>query len=135
MSAASLADMTGMPIEEAEALLEATGGNLDVAIGLYFDGGAPMAVSRPPSDTAPQHPAHTVLFGSASAPPAWLDQGFEFSSNPLEACGIVQHANGPCGVLAVVNATLIAEAGRPAPTQRLGTDALAGALATILLRC
>ena len=46
------------------------------------------------------------MFGSAAAPAAWLEQGFEFSSDT--PCGIVQHQNGPCGALAAVNAEVLA---------------------------
>lgn len=82
-----------------------------------------------------------LLLGDAcrKPPASWLKQGFAFTD--IEGCGygLVQNNGGPCGVLAAVNACLVAELvkGRdwtaPSPAKR--EAALAKALAKIVTRC
>lgn len=141
MSAEELSAITGLPTAEAESFLEMAGGSLEAAVSLFFSmnegGGAPdVAMEGSGVTFVPPSPAHAVLFGDEPAPASWLDQGFEFSSDATSACGIVQHKNGPCGVLAAVNAIIVAQAGCPSPTVNLsGDEPLCKALATILVRC
>eukprot|EP00927_Polykrikos_kofoidii_P049741 TRINITY_DN43761_c0_g1_i1.p1 TRINITY_DN43761_c0_g1~~TRINITY_DN43761_c0_g1_i1.p1 ORF type:complete len:563 (-),score=108.59 TRINITY_DN43761_c0_g1_i1:108-1727(-) len=147
MAAEQLAAITGMPSSEAAQFLEMAGGDVETAVSLYFEmggaaggdggggggdggfgGGAavPMVVSTP---------AQAVLFGNEAPPTSWTEQGFEFSTDPASACGLIQHKNGPCGVLAAVNAVMIAQAGCCLPTFSFDDDALARALAIVLVRC
>ena len=82
-----------------------------------------------------------LLLGDAcrKPPASWLKQGFSFTD--IDGCGygLVQNNGGPCGVLAAVNACLVAELvkGRdwtaPSPAKR--EAALAKALAKIVTRC
>ena len=141
-----MADMlqaiTGMPAEEAAGFLEMAGGNVEQAVAMYFEmqgGGGGGGFAAPASNAAPAggptSPAHSILFGSGPVPPAWLDQGFEFSTDAQSAVGIVQHKNGPCGALAAVNAEVIAVMDCPMPSQVVTDGALLTALARILLRC
>jgi hypothetical protein len=52
---------------------------------------------------------HRALFGAErDFPPSWAEQGFAFRDKGL-LCGLRQHAGGPCGVLAVVQAMVIRE--------------------------
>lgn len=52
---------------------------------------------------------HRALFGAEREfPPSWAAQGFAFRDKGL-LCGLRQHAGGPCGVLAVVQAMVIRE--------------------------
>ena len=87
------------------------------------------------------------LLFPASLEPAdverWCQQGFVFSAfEGTSRFGLVQARGGPCGVLAVVQAYLFADA--LYSTHRVGTlelsdeqreAALVRALATVLLRC
>jgi len=79
--------------------------------------------------------AHAALFGSEAAPPPWIEQGFEFSAAPESRCGLLQGKNGPCGVLAAVNAELLAQKGCPPPSAAVTEADLRAALAAILWRC
>lgn len=104
---ASLVGITGLPADQAAMYLEMAGGSLDTAISLFFDGGGGFSggsVDPSPSESAlPQTPAHELLFGRNPAPPSWIDQGFSFGEGESQL-GVLQGANGPCGVLAAVNA-------------------------------
>ena len=134
----TVSSITGLSLEEAASFLEMAGGNAEAAVALYFDmgsGPAAATTSSTPSSTPPQSPCHSVLFGSAAAPASWLDQGFEFSSDPQSRCGLVQHKNGPCGVLAAVNAEVISLLVRPVPSKVIDPGMLCAALGAILLRC
>ena len=54
--AESLADATGLPLDEARSLLEAAGGNFELAVELHFDGAwTALAVSgeEPPEPPEP----------------------------------------------------------------------------------
>lgn len=77
MSAADFAAMTGADEQAAAMYLEMAGGNMEIAVSIFFDGGA--------------------------FPAAWLDQGLEaeFERGQLV---VRQHGNGPCGVLAAAHA-------------------------------
>lgn len=144
MAAEQLAAMTGLPLAEAGQYLEMAGGNLEAAVSLYFDMGAgdgggddgfATAANDVPAEMDAPSVAHTLMFGSEPAPPSWSGQGFEFSPEPSMASCILQHKNGPCGVLAVINAVVIAQAGCPLPCTVVDDDMLARALAEVLVRC
>lgn len=134
-----VAAITGLPPGEAANFLEMAGGNVEAAVALFFDMGGAMGGAPPPPPAAvsssPQSPAHTVLFGGSPAPPAWLEQGFDFSTDPISRVGLNQGKNGPCGALAVVNAEVIANLGCPLPSMVVDDAALCTALANILWRC
>jgi hypothetical protein len=138
----TVAAITGLSAEEAASYLEMAGGNVESAVALYFDmaggGGGGMAAAAPPavpSGASAWPPCHTILFGAAAAPASWLEQGFELSSEPDSRCCLVQHKNGPCGVLAAVNAELIAQLGRPPPGLAADSAEVCAALGSILWRC
>ena len=109
MSAQDFMAMTGCDETAATMYLEMAGGNLEIAMGIYFDGGAQgggggMAAPPPPAADDDEYGAATrVLLGSDAAPASWLDQ-------PLAARAeggvfvVDQVANGPCGVLAAAHA-------------------------------
>lgn len=134
-----LAAITGMPAEEAAGFLEMAGGNVEQAVSMYFEmqggGGGGFQAPAAPSGPPARNPAHQVMFGSSPVPPAWLDQGFEFSTDQTSACGINQHKNGPCGALAAVNAEVIAQLNCPMPSATVDDATLCAALARILWRC
>ena len=132
--------ITGLSPEEAGSFLEMAGGNVEMAVALFFDmgSGAGSAGLPPVSPTASptaDSPAHALLFGSAIAPRAWIEQGFEFSTDAHSRCGIIQHENGPCGVLACVNAQVLADLGCPLPSLAVDDATLCTALGAILWRC
>ena len=142
-----LAAITGMSPEECAGFLEMAGGDVETAVSLYYSmqdggGGGGGGTTQPsagggatPASAGPTSPAHRTLFGTGAVPDAWLDQGFEFSSDANSACGINQHKNGPCGALACVNAEVIAVMKCPMPNTPVPDVALASALARILWRC
>lgn len=140
MSAEELSAITGLPPEEASQFLEMAGGNLEAAVSLFFEmgGGGGDAMMGAPGGSptfTPPTPAHGMLFGDDAAPASWLDQGFEFSEDPTSCIGVVQHKNGPCGVLAAVNGVIVAQANCPHASTVVTDDMLASALASILVRC
>lgn len=146
MSAEELSAVTGMPAAEAAQFLEMAGGDLEAAVSLYFEMGAGGGGGDVPMGDAgfggggaaaflPPTPAHTLLFGDEAAPASWQEQGFQFSEDPACAMGVVQHKNGPCGVLAAVNAIIVAQADCAAPSTIVSDEALSSALGSILVRC
>ena len=119
----SVAAITGLDPAQAASYLEMAGGDVEMAVQLFFSmaEGEPAAVAAGGGGggggTAHAGtPAHAALFGSEAAPPPWIEQGFEFSAAPESRCGLLQGKNGPCGVLAAVNAELLAQKGCPPPS-------------------
>lgn len=128
----SVAAITGCGEQQAAALLEAAAGNVELAISLFFDqmqGDAvpPQPVATAAANAAPSEgwaggdgnangraPWEASLWprggGLGVVPEAWREQGLELSANPAESLGLIQHKNGPCGVLAVIQAVVIAQA-------------------------
>lgn len=120
----------------------AAGGDMDTATSLFFsmqDGGGgglpePGAAGAIGFDPPPWYglvwPAVEVV------PDAWLEQGLCFAENTQE---LVQHKNGPCGVLSAVHGVIVARAlaaGEAVGPNTPVTDAaLAAALAAILQQC
>lgn len=110
---ATLSGITGLPTDQAAMYLEMSGGNLDMAVSIFFDGGGGGGGGSMGADgqgagssdvgafDAPT-PAHALLFGPSPAPSSWADQGFEW--HDATCVGLTQRANGPCGILAAVNA-------------------------------
>ena len=138
----SVAAFTGLGPEEAANFLEMAGGNVEAAVALFFDmqgGGGGGAFGGDAGNAAvpgtPASPVHAVLFGSATAPSSWVDQGFEFCADSQSRCCLIQHKNGPCGVLAVVNAEVLALMGRPLPSASVDDGVLCAAFGAILWRC
>ena len=106
MSAADFAAMTGADEQAAAMYLEMAGGNMEIAVSIFFDGGgAPPAPPAPPAAGDDEHAAAAAALVGAggSFPNAWLDQGLkaEFERGQLV---VRQHGNGPCGVLAAAHA-------------------------------
>jgi len=145
MAAEQLAAMTGLPLAEAAQYIEMAGGDVEAAVSLYFDmgagdgggGGDGIAAGGAGANeaTAPPSPAQALVFGTQPVPASWSQQGFEFSPEQATACCLLQHKNGPCGVLAAINAVVIAQAACPEPSAAVDDTALCRALATVLMRC
>jgi len=139
----TVAAITGLGPEEAANFLEMAGGDVEAAVSLFFEmgsggGGAAFGGPTPPPQSlsaTPVSPVHALLFGSALAPPSWLEQGLVFSTDILSRCGLTQEKNGPCGVLAAINAEVVAELGCPLPSTEVNDKTMADALAVILWRC
>ena len=145
------AAVTGVDLETARMYLEMSGQQLDSAVMLYFSMNETSSTNATASSTeATQerdgwpHEVMSFLFarseGKCAVPEAWLLQGLQ-TSRPQELQGefsqlsILQHRNGPCGVLAAYQAHLVVYLKKKgllshsyAPTQR---DA-AGALVLLL---
>ena len=103
--------MTGVDEGTANLYMEMSGGSLDVAISLFFDqgsGGGGAAVPQAPSQNCstnlPSFFSHVWGADKKQIPESWM-QGLEFSKDtPL---GLLQPLNGPCGVLAILQANLV----------------------------
>jgi hypothetical protein len=120
------------------------GGSVDMAVSLFFEmqggggggfGGGDASPAGAAASGAPTSPVHRLLFGGEAAPPSWIEQGFTFSRELESRLGLTQEKNGPCGVLAAVNAVLIAHMGCPLPSAPVDDRALCDALGLILWRC
>eukprot|EP00051_Salpingoeca_urceolata_P002406 m.49932 g.49932 ORF g.49932 m.49932 type:complete len:519 (+) comp12112_c0_seq1:50-1606(+) len=146
--------VTGASAEEAQGYLEASGGSLEMAISLFFDsGGAPggdaaagtggggggdvgassSAAARPPW-------ANSTVWGpdTGALPASWMEQQLVFSDDPASHFGLVQPTNGPCGVLAALQAELFVSMWQTAgfsPASQVPDSALLDAIGRILLRC
>ena len=71
--------------------------------------------------------------------PGWLNQSLSFSPNQTERIGILQPINGPCGILASIQAILIQHkltaTGRCKYSEPFSDRELANALKTIITNC
>jgi len=105
--ASELAAMTGMSVDEASVFLDMAGGSMEVAVDLYFNTSASQEQESSMGEGNQWHSCSKLLW-SGTLNEAWLMQGISFSSTPGEEIGIIQHKNGPCGVLAVIQALLLA---------------------------
>jgi hypothetical protein len=120
--------ITGVDADTSAMYMEMSGYDLDTAIQLFFsmsDGGGAggggtgdSASSAVASSTGWPHDWISLLFssssGSSSIPDAWLHQGLQTASpegaapHDWSQLSILQHKNGPCGVLAAYQGYLLA---------------------------
>ena len=116
--AQQVADILGCDLATATSLFEASGGSVEFAIemgmGAMGDGGdtaAAAAAAVPPGFTPP-YPHYQAIWPEAEAiRDAWQEQRLDaFSPKQGDSSSdlllLVQDKNGPCGVLAVVQAEL-----------------------------
>merc|ERR1712137_98571 len=96
--------MTGMDLATAQQYIEIAGG-LEEAAELFFSGGS---VEQAPAIVPNQFPSCASLLWADTLHESWKEQAITFSDKKDERIGIVQPKNGPCGVLAVIQAYLIA---------------------------
>lgn len=158
-AAQNLMGIVGCDSGTAEYYARLASGDSQKAVSLYFElGGAPP----PPSTTkssgdSKKHPCFEAVWGEKrrDVPKEWM-QGFEFSEDASCRAGIVQHKNGPCGVIAVVGALLVSarlscedgedEDDATKTTEReeiedspfaktISDNELARAICTIIMRC
>jgi len=99
--AQEVSDIVGVPLNEAVELLEMTGGDIEQAVDLHFS----MVTDKTPSGPTE---FWNELVCSEPLSEAWTKQGISFSTIHGEETGILQHKNGPCGCLAVIQAMLVA---------------------------
>jgi len=105
----------GVPEQEAQGYLEMAGGNPEVAVNLFLSmsggggGGGAGGSSQPKKDLGFDIPDwySSVWPEIETIPDAWLKQGMNFDEKVH--LGIVQPKNGPCGVLAAVQAVMISQ--------------------------
>ena len=119
-------EITGTDIDQARTYLEIGNGSCEAALGFFFGGGG--AAPAAPSSSNPHSAAalpdwFQLVWGSDSSvvvPEAWLNQPLEFATaasgdeaatapQPYRQMGLVQRKNGPCGLLAALNAVMIAQ--------------------------
>jgi len=133
---------TGLGAEEAKQFLEMSGGDVEGAVNLFFGmsgDGNPGAAGASADASASDWPSWvTVIFDRGTQPSeAWTEQEVACSDHKGEEIGLVQHKNGPCGVLATLNAILVAERLRKgqALNTKFSRDEFASAIASIIRRC
>ena len=134
---AQFAAVAGCDSGTAASFLEMSGGSLEVALSLFFDGGAPGGDAAPATQPAVTRPPwFDVVWGDVSPPASWTEQPLTFADGgDYAGVGLVQLKNGPCGVLAAVNAVLIEQCRRQAgwgPAFRPSDADLAAAVAAVL---
>ncbi|KAJ9472809.1 Protein FAM188A-like protein [Diplonema papillatum] len=136
-----LVDMLGISRDQANSLLEAAGGSVEMAMNLHFGSEEPAAAAAAPRRFEKPFDWYTLVWPAAEPVPAsWLEQDLRFHAGTL---GFVQKKNGPCGLLAVLQAYLIAELLRraasdtaPIPVDKEPSDEiLAQSIADALLAC
>ena len=128
--------MTGCSLAEAEMYLEMAGGSMDIAVSLYFDQGGGGGAAPPVQSAASMPPFFEDIWGRnvAEIPPSWL-QPLEFSTVPGNRFGLLQPKNGPCGVLAILQATLAVQCHDEdnfGPDYCVSDEKLAGAISSVL---
>lgn len=151
--ATAFCELTGVTENEAQMWLEMAGGDLDTAVSLFFQNmdtmGAAMQVDDasgyagadlPVATSYP--PWYTLVWpGKSPIAPCWLEQPLlerqDPAANPSYPPWLVlQKKNGPCGVLAAVQAALIASnwdiLGPGAPALTLDFDGLCGLLSKVV---
>jgi hypothetical protein len=135
--------ITGAAPEQARMYLEMSGGSLETAMSLFFDGGQgggqeDFGMDAQVTEQAFEGPAwfNLVWEGKNPVPPAWLEQSLQFADGD-GSVGLVQAKNGPCGVLAAINAIVIAQMGIDDPKTVLSDkpEALISALTSIIGQC
>lgn len=121
--AQQVADILGCDLAMATSLFEAAGGNLELAIELGFGGGGDVAAAAAPSSGGwqPPYPHYQAIWPEAEPlKESWqkqrLDAWYDANSD-----GIIQDANGPCGVLAVVQAEMWLQDPSKSKEERLAT--------------
>lgn len=133
---------------QAQMYLEMAGGNLEMAMSIFFDGGGGMGAAAPaPAAAASSVPDwfRAVWPSSAassfeSIPEAWSMQTLQFEdvqypgAEKSVGCGLVQPKNGPCGLIAAIQAACIAELIRTGNdgTLKITDEVLVSSLGSIL---
>eukprot|EP00947_MAST-08B_sp_MAST-8B-sp1_P002785 g2785.t1 len=150
--------MTAVSEEEAKMYMEMSGGDLEMAMNIFFgggaggggDGGGGGGGGGADAVDPDLPPFFSFVWQSKEIPDAWLSQTIEFGAEDgfAGALGIPQPKNGPCGVLAALQALLIkqymaegllVEAGKPVPSPAGRPDLVASAIASLIcpapMRC
>lgn len=138
-SIAQFQAITGADSQQASMFLEMSGGNLETAMALFFDGGdtgGAMAIDNSAGQQQENFGGplwYSLIWQNHEpVPAAWLDQELQFEAGTI---GLLQTKNGPCGVLAVINAVIIVQLDITNPKTPLGLDALVSTLAAIISQC
>lgn len=104
--AQNVADILGVALEFAQNLLEAAGGDEALAIELGLSGEAASSVPESGGDASFKPPFDHwsgVWADRTPLPAAWSEQRLDVTT---PEGGIIQQKNGPCGVLAVLQAEI-----------------------------
>jgi hypothetical protein len=146
-SISSFQAFTGASAQEASMFLEMAGGNVEIAVGLFFGGGGGGGgfggnIESSSSKSSSNPDWFNTLWGDTPPSEAWTEQALTFdpaASNeiPYSHYGLTQSKNGPCGVLAVLNAILVKlaledEAVQFGPTDKPNSTLLAKAITQLL---
>ena len=143
-SISSFQAFTGASSQEATMFLEMAGNNVEMAVGLFFGGGAGgggFSDPDPVSTNSSTNPDwYAVIWGTNNPSEAWTEQALTFdpaanNEIPYSKFGLTQSKNGPCGVLAALNAVLVSHAltsSTLSPTAAPTNELLAKAITTLL---
>jgi hypothetical protein len=137
MAAQNVADILGCDLDMATGLLEAAGGDLGLAIELGMGGGAGAMddAAHNSSGFQPPYRHWSAIWPEAKEPllpDSWKNQRLDAFDEATG--GIVQPLNGPCGVLAVVQAELWLQQqpGETKPTEAQLTTAVSNILQRVM---
>ena len=102
--AESVADILGCPLDMATSLLEAAGGDPQLAVELGLGLGSGMMGGGDDVAAPAPLPPSPIWPDAQHIPDSWKNQRLDQFYDTTD--GIIQPLNGPCGVLAVVQAEL-----------------------------
>lgn len=136
---------TGAPADQAQMYLEMAGGDVETAVEIFMSsqdagGDVPMASPVTHNEVNTERVVAPdwwkVIWPLEETPPeAWSEQRLDSSGSDWRG-GLPQPKNGPCGVLAVVHALILAEQHTREPGEiELSSSAIAATISRILLRC
>eukprot|EP00039_Didymoeca_costata_P020301 m.340788 g.340788 ORF g.340788 m.340788 type:complete len:543 (+) comp19533_c0_seq1:21-1649(+) len=140
--AEQFAAIANCDVATAASFLEAAGGDLDTAMALFFDGGMAPAANESgnsdvPSEAKPDW--YKLVWGEGSPSSAWKKQPLVFTTYtegcPYSGLGIEQPENGPCGVLAVIQAAALLALQKTSPMSHTSqglVDNIASGIVSIL---
>lgn len=99
--------ITGANAEQSKFYMEMAGQNLEAAISFFFEGGGAMPMEEEVSSSSPPPDVARIVWENPSdpIPDSWSEQTLALDP---EHFGFVQPKNGPCGILAVLQASMIA---------------------------
>eukprot|EP01064_Diplonema_japonicum_P018240 TRINITY_DN2691_c2_g1_i1.p1 TRINITY_DN2691_c2_g1~~TRINITY_DN2691_c2_g1_i1.p1 ORF type:complete len:521 (+),score=76.49 TRINITY_DN2691_c2_g1_i1:71-1564(+) len=121
--ATQLVEMLGISQQQAEALYDASGGNVELAMNLHFGGDTENDTNGNAGGFKAPFPWYGLVWPDSTQPipESWMEQGLQFK----EGWGLAQNKNGPCGLLSVIQAyvskTVMEQGGTPDETPSMST--------------
>ena len=109
-------EISGLDDDQSKFYFEMSGNNLETAISMFFEQSAFSNQNAQPEEDGNinailTHNVRPDWFNLVwpknvqAIPESWINQKLEFSDEIKY--GLVQHKNGPCGILSVIQAVMI----------------------------